>query len=424
MTIGCITVAIIAMSHLHGNTLTVPQGWYTPFFGWNLDLDWSNIIPDANRKIAEDGFSVFGFFFMMMLFKGVFAACAGPAPNYDMQKVLSTRSPKEASMMSGFVSIILLPIRYSLIVGLTVLCLLHYNQLDIQVAGKVDFERLLPAAIDGFAPTGILGLILTGLLGAFMGTFSGTLNAAQAYVVNDIYLKYIRPKASTKQIIYTNYIVGVLVVTIGIVLGFYAKSVNNMLQWIVSALYGGYIAANMLKWFWWRFNANGFFWGMTAGIVSALIFPLIFEGLPLYYWPLLFAISLASSIIGTYKAPPVDSVTLKRFYVSVRPWGFWKPIIAEVQKEHPDILPNTSFKRDMFNVVLGIIAQLCLTCLPIYIVLSLHTPLLITVAMLAVIALILKKTWWDKLEDIIGETAHHSLNKESIPSPDLKPVQQ
>lgn len=72
-----------------------------------------------------------------------------------------------------------------------------------------------------------------------------------------------------------------------------------------------------------------------------------------------------------------------------------------------------SFKRDMFNVVLGIIAQLCLTCLPIYIVLSLHTPLLITVAMLAVIILILKKTWWDKLDDIIGETAHHSLNKDS-----------
>ena len=30
--------------------------------------------------------NLFGFFFMMMLFKGVFAAAAGPAPNYDMQK--------------------------------------------------------------------------------------------------------------------------------------------------------------------------------------------------------------------------------------------------------------------------------------------------------------------------------------------------
>ena len=67
-----------------------------PFFGWHLNFDWSNIVPDANKKIADDRFGLFGFFFMMMLFKGVFASLAGPAPNYDMQKVLSTRSPKEA----------------------------------------------------------------------------------------------------------------------------------------------------------------------------------------------------------------------------------------------------------------------------------------------------------------------------------------
>ena len=68
---------------------------------------------------------------MMMLFKGIFASLAGPAPNYDMQKILSTRSPKEASKMTGFVSIVLLPIRYSLIIGLTVLALMNYNQLNL-----------------------------------------------------------------------------------------------------------------------------------------------------------------------------------------------------------------------------------------------------------------------------------------------------
>ena len=94
-----------------------------PFFHRELGLDWSAIIADANKKISEDGFSPFGFFFMMMLFKGVFASLAGPAPNYDMQKILSTRSPKEASKMTGFVSIVLLPIRYSLIIGLTILAL-------------------------------------------------------------------------------------------------------------------------------------------------------------------------------------------------------------------------------------------------------------------------------------------------------------
>ena len=65
--------------------------------------------------------------------------------------------------------------------------------------GGTDFERILPAAINSFLPVGILGIVLTGLLGAFMGTFSGTLNAAQAYIVNDIYLKYINPACSNKK---------------------------------------------------------------------------------------------------------------------------------------------------------------------------------------------------------------------------------
>ncbi|MDX1954015.1 MAG: sodium:solute symporter family protein [Chitinophagaceae bacterium] len=401
MTVGCIAIAVIAMIHLDGQSLNVPKGWSDPFFGWNLGLDWGGIVESANQKIKDDGYDLFGLLFMMMLFKGVFAAGAGPAPNYDMQKILSTRSPKEASKMTGFVSIVLLPVRYAMVIGLTVLGLLYFNQLNLSNgSGGVDFERILPGAINNFLPVGILGLVLTGLLGAFMGTFSGTLNAAQAYIVNDIYLKHINPSASTRSVIRMNYIVGVVVVAIGVVLGFFAKDVNSILQWIVSALYGGYIAANVLKWYWWRFNANGFYWGMLTGIAGALVFSRLFTGIEfLYYFPLLFLLSVIGSIAGTFMSPPTDMETLKKFYATVRPWGFWKPVHDEVVKEIPGFQPNRRFKLDMFNVVLGIIAQLCMTILPMYIVLSMHLPLVVTVIILLIIILVLKKTWWDKLED-------------------------
>lgn len=400
MTVGCIAIAVIAMSHLQGQTLNVPKGWDDPFFSWKLDLNWSRIAADANKKIADDGFSLFGIFFGMMLLKGVFASLAGPAPNYDMQKVLSTRSPKEASKMTGFVSIILLPIRYSMVIGLTVLALLYYNQIYLKGPdGVTDFERILPATINNFLPVGILGIVLTGMLGAFMGTFSGTLNAAQAYIVNDIYLKYINPEASTKKVISMNYIIGIAVVTIGVILGFFANNVNDILQWIVGGLYGGYVAANCLKWYWWRFNANGFFCGMAVGIAAALAMPYVTQGLPLYWWPLLFILSMAGCIIGTYAAPPTEEATLKSFYKTVRPWGFWKPVHALVVAEDPTFQANKRFKLDMFNVVIGIIAQLCLTILPMYFILSMHIPLFITITVLAIIVCILKKTWWNKLED-------------------------
>jgi len=401
MTVGCIAIAVIAMIHLNGKSINVPEGWTNPFFGWNLGLNWSGIVDDANKKITEDGYTMFGLFFMMMLFKGMFAALAGPAPNYDMQKILSTRSPKDASKMTGFVSIILLPVRYSMVIGLTVLGLLYYDQLNLAgAAGNTDFEKVLPAAINNFLPVGILGLVLTGLLGAFMGTFSGTLNAAQAYIVNDIYLKYVNPTASTRKIITMNYLTGLIVVATGIILGFFAKDVNSILQWIVSGLYGGYIAANVLKWYWWRFNANGFFYGMLTGIAGALVFSRLFHGVELlYYFPLLFILSIVGCLIGTYTAPATEMETLKRFYSTVRPWGFWKPVHVAVVTENPGFMPNRRFKLDMFNVVLGIIAQCCLTILPMYFVLWLKLPLLITVVLLMVIILILKQTWWNKLEN-------------------------
>ena len=401
MTVACIAIAIIAMTHLHtgNNILAIPEGWLTPSFSWNLNLDWSAINLAVNDKIKSDGYSLFGIFFMMMLFKGIFASLAGPAPNYDMQKILSTKSPKEASKMTGFVSIILLPIRYSMIIGITVLALLYYKQLNITSVDGPDFEKILPATIYAFLPVGILGITLTGLLGAFMGTFSGTLNAAQAYIINDIYLKYMNPEASNNKIATANYIVGVLVVALGIILGFFAKDVNSILQWIVGGLYGGYIAANLFKWYWWRFNANGFVMGMATGIISALVFLKLYDGLFLNVWPIIFILSIIGCIVGTYTAPPTENETLIQFYKTVKPWGFWKPIHDLVVTEDPSFKANKRFSLDMFNVVVGMIAQTCLTLLPIYVVLWLKVPLLITVAVLAITVVILKRTWWNKLED-------------------------
>ena len=87
------------MIHLHsgGQTLHVPEGWVQPVFSWNLDLNWSGIVPEANKKIADDGYSPVWLFLHDDAFKGVFAAGMDHAPNYDMQKILSSRSPMEAS---------------------------------------------------------------------------------------------------------------------------------------------------------------------------------------------------------------------------------------------------------------------------------------------------------------------------------------
>lgn len=399
MTVSGIVVAAIAMSSLTRQPLVVPDGWRSPWFGWELDLDWSGIVAEVNQKIVEDQFSLFSVLLMMMLFKGVLASLAGPAPNYDMQKILATRSPREAALMSGFVNLVLYLSRYLMIAGFVVLGLLFYERLDLIAGGRLDFEQVLPSAINEFVPAGWTGLLLAGLAAAFVSTFSGTLNAAQAYVVNDLYLKYFDPKASNRRTVMVNYASGLLVVLVSIVMGFYAKNVNNMLQWIVSALYGSYVASNVLKWYWWRFNGYGYFWGMLAGLVPALVFPVLWpETLPLYYFPHLLGLSLVGCLLGTYLTEPTDRATLEQFYRQVRPWGFWGPIRRQVEAADPSFERNRDFNRDAVNVVVGTVWQTAMVALPFYLVLMEWRGATVALVIMGLTMFFLKRNWYDKLE--------------------------
>lgn len=401
MTVSALVIAYIGYQAVGNNSLNIPEGWMSPFFGWELNMDWSEIIPQVNEKIKSDGYSLFTIFFMMMIFKGVLVSVAGPAPNYDMQKILSTKSPQEASKMSGFVSVVLMPIRYLMISGFAALAIIFYDRLDLITAtGAIDFELILPAAIKEFVPVGLLGLLLAGLLAAFMSTFAGTLNAAQAYLINDIYLKYKKTEATSSQIKLMNYGSGIVVVVVSIILGFFVQDVNSVLQWLVSALFGSYVVANVLKWHWWRFNGEGFFWGMVAGMIPALILPLIFtQTLDLYYFPILLLTSAIGCVFGTYTAPPTELEILKSFYINVRPWGFWKPIHDQIIEDYPQVKKNTKFGRDMFNVVIGIIAQTALVILPMYLIFRQNTPVYILIGVLIICIYLLKRFWWNTLNE-------------------------
>ena len=403
-----IAVAGIAMAHLDVVDFTswLPSGWYSPGFGWTLDLEWSGKFAEFNDKITSDGYQLFSLFFGMVLLKGVLSSIAGPAPTYDMQKILSTRSPREASLMSGSVTVILMPIRYLMIAGFAVLGLILFDQIESQIrnaSGAIDFELVLPAVVNHpWIPAGLTGLILAGLLAAFMSTFAGTLNAVQAYIVNDIYIKYFKKDATPRQANRANYLVGILVVAISICFGVLAEDVNSVLQWVTGALYGSYIAANILKWHWWRFNGRGFAWGMAAGMVPALVIPLIpsFDTvLPLYYFPIILFFSVIGCVCGTYTAPATEMEVLKKFYTKTRPWGWWRPVHEQVVAENPGFRKNTSALRDLTNVSVGILWQTALVAAPIYLVLKQHWAFAAAAIVVGVTTIVLKKNWYDKLEN-------------------------
>jgi len=400
LSVASVCIGVIAAMKVAPEVLNrvVPAGWHELFFGWHLNLDWSHSIPAINDKIAQDGYSLFGLFFMMMVFKGILVSLAGPAPNYDMQRVLSTRGPREAALMSSTVNVVLFFPRYLMIMGLTILALAFYGPDLAAMGSSLDLERVLPMSLVRFVPVGILGLLMAGLLAAFMSNFAATVNAAPAYIVNDIYKRYINPDAPARRYVVLSYIASFAVVVVGLTFGYFTRSINSSMQWIVSGLWGGYTTSNVLKWYWWRFNGYGYFWGMLTGIASALLLPLLLPDIhPINTFPMILAISLVGALIATFTTKAEDDEVLKEFYRRVRPWGFWGPIYEKVVKEDPGFCKNKDFFRDMFNIIVGTVWQCSFVLLAMYLVTRSFWNALITLAVGAVTSIILKKNWYDRL---------------------------
>ena len=394
----------------------VPQEWKRVFFGQELQGFWEGKRSSFNALIDSHGYKMFGAFVGMTLFKGFFASIAGPTPSYDMQRILSTRNVKEAAFMSGFTNLVLFIPRYLLIAAIVVLGLVYVAP-EMASVGNVtgnDLEVILPKVINNHVPVGIKGLLLAGLLAAFMSTFSAFVNAGPAYIVNDIYKKYFKPVASDRHYVKASHLSSMGVVILGVIMGFFANSINSITLWITSALYGGYVAANFLKWIWWRFNGWGYFWGMLSGLVVATLQFLLVHNqgnfVPdsflymvsrisaIYLFPVIFGVSLIGSFFGTFLTPPTNSAVLQNFYKNVRPWGWWKPVREELQKQEKGIKKNSDFARDILNCLIGILWQSSMILLPVYLVMRDYPRAGISFLVFAASSLILKFTWLDKVK--------------------------
>jgi solute:Na+ symporter, SSS family len=154
---------------------------------------------------------------------------------------------------------------------------------------------------------------------------------------------------------------------------------------------------------------------MVAGISSAWIVPTLLTKVEVLQnfahahslnldvsisFGIVFVLSLVGCFAGTWLRAPEDEEVLKDFYRRVRPWGFWEPILEKVQQDDPSFQRNTDFFRDMFNVVVGMIWQLALIVVPMYVVTWRLGRAAIALAVVASTSLILKFTWYDHSKEL------------------------
>jgi len=135
---------------------------------------------------------------------------------------------------------------------------------------KADPETALPLIIGSMLPVGLVGFMLAALLSGFLATFSSTVNGGAAYLVKDVYQRYINPNADNKTLVRVSYLSSALLIVVGLIISIFGTSINTAFLWIFGTLAAGILPANVLRWYWWRLNGQGYAAGVFGGMALSL----------------------------------------------------------------------------------------------------------------------------------------------------------
>jgi solute:Na+ symporter, SSS family len=224
-------------------------------------------------------------------------------------------------------------------------------------------------------PIGLVGFMLAALLSGFLATFSSTVNGGAAYLVKDVYQRYINPEAGDKTLIRASYISSALLILAGIIISYFGSSIGAAFTWIFGTLAAGILPPNVLRWYWWRLNGYGYAAGVFGGMALSLG-QIVYDSasgapLPLYIgFPVIAAASTIVTIAVSMLTEPTSIETLRNFYRKVQPWGFWGPARAAVLQNAPQFTRRISFALEAFNTLVAMVAITSLYVSMLYLVLN------------------------------------------------------
>ncbi len=308
--------------------------------------DKLNIIPDFN-----DWNLMVPLFIMPLAIQWWATWYPGAEPGgggYIAQRMLSAKDEKNAIGATLFFNIAHYALRPWPWIIIALSSLVIFPQIsDMQEAfPHIPADKLgndlAYSAMLTYLPTGLLGIVLASLIAAVMSTLSTHLNWGSSYVVNDFYMRFIKPEASEKELV----LVGRLS-TVGLMIlaALLALALSNALEAfnILLQIGAGTGLIFILRWFWWRINSYTEISAMIISFIVAVYFEYIHEKtgfLPIPegmgYLKLLFGVGITTFtwILVTLLTRPERDEVLLSFYRKVRPaaWG-WRPLLNKYPEE-------------------------------------------------------------------------------------------
>ncbi|MCT4663905.1 MAG: Na+:solute symporter [Flavobacteriales bacterium] len=193
-------------------------------------------------------------------------------------------------------------------------------------------KKVYVLAMKNYLPVGFKGLLLASFLAAYLSTISTQLNWGASFLSNDFYKRFIRPAASSKDLVKNARIMTVLLAVLGGIISMYITTISDVWVFVLECGAGlGFIL--ILRWYWWRISA-------TTEII-ATVAPFLFYSISRFWLEPMnttffvdqkgtFFITVLGtvlvSLISILFTKPEKRGVLENFYHKVQPSGFWGEI--------------------------------------------------------------------------------------------------
>jgi SSS family solute:Na+ symporter len=258
----------------------------------------------------------------------------GDGGGYIAQRLLSARSPGDARTAAG----VFLALHYVVrpwpwvLVGLVGLVLFPPGaETLLHPEGALvaaDREMAYPVSAGVLLQPWLLGLLVASLLAAFMSTVDTHLNWGVSYVAHDLWAGRVRPGCSAAEEVLVGRIATAVFAVLAIAVTTQIGSVEKAWKF-VAALGSGMGLPVLLRWVWWRVNAQAEMAGALGSFAVAVGAALWAPEAP---WEAVLAVAIATGAVGSLGSiwwfGPASPETLQRFHARVDPPGAWGPVRA------------------------------------------------------------------------------------------------
>ena len=231
----------------------------------------------------------------------------------------------------------------------------------------IDHERAYPRLITMLLPVGLRGVLVASFFAAFLSTLSTQLNWGASYLLHDGYKRFLNRAASERHYLAVARALPFALALGAMAIAFSTQSIGASFTWVLN-LTAGIGPVYLLRWWWWRINPWSEIAAMTASLPVLLLRPaaLAWLGWPAGLLPELLFMVGGTALVwlpATLCTPPVDRATLKRFYATVQPPGWWRHVAVASTGRSP-------WTGSLLQWCLGTFALLATTIGPLQVMLG------------------------------------------------------